>query len=72
MATERADVTYSEHDGNLWVLPITSAGMSYCRDIMPLGVQRMGMFYLIGAADAARVIFDLKTSGLRVEQRRTA
>lgn len=65
----RADVTYSAHDGNLWVLPITTAGMSYCRNAMPPGAQRMGMYYLIGAADAARVILALNSAGLNVEQR---
>jgi len=65
----RADVTYSAHDGNLWVLPITTAGISYCRNAMPPGAQRMGMFYLIGEADAARVILALNSAGLNVEQR---
>jgi hypothetical protein len=65
----RADVTYSAHDGNLWVLPVTTAGISYCRNAMPPGAQRMGMFYLIGEADAARVILALNSAGLNVEQR---
>lgn len=65
----RADVTYSAHDSNLWVLPITTAGISYCRNAMPPGAQRMGMYYLIGAADAARVILALNSAGLNVEQR---
>lgn len=65
----RADVTYSAHDGNLWVLPLTTAGISYCRNAMPAGAQRMGMYYLIGAGDAARVICGLCADGsLRVEQ----
>lgn len=59
----RADVTYSAHDGNLWVLPITTAGISYCRNAMPAGAQRMGMYYLIGEADAPRVIRELHADG---------
>lgn len=66
----RADVTYSAHDGNLWVLPITTAGISYCRNAMPPGAQRMGMYYLIGAADAARVILGLNSAELILEQRK--
>lgn len=69
----RADVTYSAHDGNLWVLPLTTAGISYCRNAMPAGAQRMGMYYLIGEADAPRVICGLRADqGLRVEQARAA
>lgn len=56
----RPDVTYSVHDGNLWVLPLTTAGINYCRDAMPSGAQRMGMYYLIGAGDAARAICGLR------------
>lgn len=59
----RADVTYSAHDGNLWVLPLTTAGISYCRSAMPAGAQRMGMYYLIGAGDATRVLCGLHADG---------
>lgn len=59
----RADVTYSAHDGNLWVLPLTTPGISYCRNAMPPGAQRMGMYYLIGGGDAARVICGLHADG---------
>jgi hypothetical protein len=66
----RADVTYSAHDGNLWVLPITTAGISYCRNVLPPGTQRMGMYYLIGAADAAQVVLGLNSAELILEQRK--
>ena len=65
----RADLTYSAHDGNLWVLPITAAGMTYCRAAMPGGVQRMGMFYLVGQADAEAVVCGLVSAGLTIEKR---
>ena len=59
----RADVTYSAHDGNLWVLPLTTAGVSYCRNAMPAGARRMGMYYLIGEADVPRVLCGLHADG---------